>query len=614
MRFNKRKLGIALAVLLGTVLLIYLGGLTGQLMAGYVGWLGGGGMTGDFAMPPIRAGPLDCMVVAFSLNGLKGMLLVVGLVGGIILYIKLHNKFGGKEQDDRNFTRSKSGTYGTAGWMDDKELKSVLEVSSPGRAVGTILGHKNGSVLCLPEDTKLNRHIAVFGASGTMKSRGFVRPYLFQAIKRGESVIVTDPKSELYNDTAELFRRNGYTVKVFNLVTPQFGDSWNCMADLRGDTLMAQILTDVIIANTSGDRRDHFWDNGEGNLLKALVLFVDRDPNREPSEKNLPAVYKLLTQCTERGLGQIFDDLPVSHPAKAPYNLFAQASDTVRAGIILGLGTRLQVLQNEAVSGITSYSDIDLTLPGKEKCAYYVILSDQEGSLEFLSSLFFSFLFIQLVRYADGTPECRCRIPVDFIFDEFNNVGVIPDIARKLSTIRSRSLNVCLCVQNLSQLKNRYPNDLWAELLGNADTHLMLGCTDEPTAEFISARSGDMTVDVQSTQTVRQTIAVAQVVPQYRRTDGLGRRRLMTTDEVLRLPNDELLIIIRGQKVLKALKFDYTGHPLSKQMVRTPISEYQPTPRSASVTPHQYEPELPRKASPGAKTKYYGSLQPPEDF
>ena len=611
MRLNKRKLGIALAVLLGVALLLYLGGLTGQLMAGYTGWLGGGGMSGDFIMPPIRAGPLVCLGAALSLNGLKGMLLVVGLVGGLILYIKLHNKFGHKDLDDRNFTRSKSGTYGTAGWMDDKELKSVLEVSAPARAAGIILGQKNGSVLCLPEDTRLNRHIAIFGASGTMKSRGFVRPYLFQAIKRGESVIVTDPKSELYNDTAELFRRNGYTVKVFNLVTPQFGDSWNCMADLGGDTLMAQILTDVIIANTSGDRRDHFWDNGEGNLLKALVLYVDKDANGDPNDKNLPMVYQLLTQCGEKKLSRMFDELPMSHPAKAPYNLFAQASDTVRAGIILGLGTRLQVLQNEAVRRITSYSDIDLTLPGKEKCAYYVILSDQEGSLEFLSSLFFSFLFIQLVRYADGTPECHCKTPVNFLLEEFNNIGIIPDVSRKLSTIRSRRINVCFVVQNLSQLKNRYPNELWAELLGNADTHLMLGCTDEPTAEFISARSGDMTVDVQSTQTMRQTIAVAQVIPQYRRTDGLGRRRLMTTDEVLRLPNDELLIIIRGQKMLKASKFDYTGHPMAREMTQSPIRDYKPDHYMPAPQP---EIENPKKASPAARSKLCPSDRPPVDF
>ena len=55
------------------------------------------------------------------------------------------------------------------------------------------------------------------------------------------------------------------------------------------------------------------------------------------------------------------DKLPLDHPARAPFNLFAQSSDTVRSGIILVLGTRLQVLQNQAVQRITSRSDIDLT-------------------------------------------------------------------------------------------------------------------------------------------------------------------------------------------------------------------------------------------------------------
>ena len=119
----------------------------------------------------------------------------------------------------------------------------------------------------------------------------------------------------------------------------------------------------------------------------------------------------------------MFEKLPIDHPARAPFNLFSQASDTVRSGIILGLGTRLQVLQNEAVRRIISQNDIDLTAPGKRKCAYFVILSDQDATMAFLSSLFFSFLFIKLVRYADSTPQMRCAVPVNLVFDEFNNVG-----------------------------------------------------------------------------------------------------------------------------------------------------------------------------------------------
>jgi type IV secretion system protein VirD4 len=102
-----------------------------------------------------------------------------------VLNVKFHDKFSSKSMTP-GFTRSKYGTYGTAAWMDDKELKKVLEIKSPEQADGIILGERNGSVVCLPKDPRLNRHIAVLGASGTMKSRGVIRPALFTLIKRGE--------------------------------------------------------------------------------------------------------------------------------------------------------------------------------------------------------------------------------------------------------------------------------------------------------------------------------------------------------------------------------------------------------------------------------------------
>ena len=619
LNIDKRKAAIVVAVILGIIAAFYLGGVCGQLNANYQLWMADGGMTGDVVMQPPNFNPLFSIPYAFTGDGIKGVLFILVVAGGIFLYVKIHNKFSSNDLDDRNFSRSKSGTYGTAGWMGDKEMKEVLEVTSPGKAHGTILGKTGSSVICLPDDTRLNKHIAVFGASGTMKSRAIIRNLLFQAMKRNESVVLTDPKSELYADTAEMFRRRGYTVKIYNLVQPEYSDSWNCMSDLGGDTLMAQVLTDVIITNTSEGRGDHFWDNGEGNLLKALVLYVDQEASRGLEAKHLPAVYQLITRNTERQLSAMFGKLPMNHPAKAPYNLFAQASDTVRAGIVLGLGTRLQVLQNEAVRKITSHSEIDLAEPGRSKCAYFIILSDQEGALDFLSSLFFSFLFIKLVRYADSRPNGQCKVPVNIVLDEFNNVGTIPDFARRLSTVRSRSIQVCMVVQNLAQLQNRYPNNLWAELVGNADTQLMLGCTDELTAEFFSARSGDMTVEVNGTMTVRKTIAVAQVIPQYRHTEGKGRRRLLTADEVLRLPNDELLIVMRGQKVLKAKKFDYTEHPMAKHIERKPIFEYVPQRQAAGISFSQTEPDDYRRPAeptvrPTAGSSLYGVAKPPDEF
>ena len=633
MNEKSRKAAIVVAAVLGGLAMLYLGGLIAQVLTNYQTWMDSGGMWGAAQMAPPDWNPIRCIPSAFTWNGLKGMALFLTAVAAIFLYVKFHDKFSGELHDPRGFTISKSGTYGTAGWMSDKDMKEVLELTTPAKAEGSILGERNGQLVCLPKDTRLNRHTAVFGASGTMKSRAVIRNNLFQAIKRGESVIISDPKSEMYNDTSELFRKNGYEVKVFNLVDPMHSDTWNCMSDMGRDTLMAQMLTNVIIGNTSSGKGDHFWDNGETNLLKALVLYVALDEHRTQDQKNLSEVYRLLVDLSESALFQLFERLPSDSPAKASFNLFAQASDTVRSGIKLGLGTRLQVLQNKAVTRLISGNEIDLTAPGKRKCAYYIILSDQETSMAFLSSLFFSFLFIKLTRFADNSLGGHCPIPVNLVLDEFNNIGRIggapdgSDFARSLSVIRSRDIRVMIAVQSLGQLQNRYPNNLWAEIIGNCDIQLMLGCTDDVTANYFSARSGDLSIQVASTMTTKQTVAVAQVIPQYRETQGHGRRKLLTPDEVLRLPHNEMLVIIRGQNILKLMKFDYTRHPMAKDMEPVSIMDYNPVipvapvytmPDSQTKAPEDEKPKKPRSKPKDAFRvtipKMEKSTKPPTEF
>ncbi len=612
----KRNAGIIAGVILGCAAVLYLAGAMGQLLDNYSVWQAKGGIAGQAEMNSVDCGLFSCFSAVFTSSGLKSAALLLALTAAVAVYLKF-GKFRDKDYDPRGFTLSRDGTYGTAAWMSERELREVLEVKPIGRADGIILGERCGSAVCLPADTRLNRHIAIIGASGTMKSRAVIRPALFNIIRRGESAIITDSKGELFSDTAELFRAHGYEVKVFNLVNPAHGDSWNCMSDLGGDTLLAQVLTNVIIRNTSEGKGDHFWDNGEANLLKALVLYVGLDPSRTTDEKNLASVYQMLIRNSERQLTALFEKLPLDHPARAPYNLFAQASDTVRSGIVLGLGTRLQVLQNEAVRSIISRSDIDLTAPGRNKCAYFVVLSDQDATMTFLSSLFFSFLFIKLVRYADSTPEMRCTVPVNLILDEFNNIGKLggaadgSDFTRTLSVIRSRAIYVMLAVQSLGQLQNRYPNNLWAEIIGNTDVQLMLGCTDDVTAEYFSERSGDMSIRISSTMTVRKTMAVAQVIPEYRQTQGQGKRRLLTPDEVLRLPNDELLVVIRGHNILRLKKLDYTRLPMSGEIVKTSLMDYAPEHVSA---PTETKAPVAEEAAPRKRRGLYSSVKPPEDF
>ena len=508
----------------------------------------------------------------------------------------------GTYDKERNLTYSDKGTYGTSGFMDDVEMLQVLElVSDITKSRGVILGLLYGKAVCLPENTRMNRNVAVFGASGSMKSRAYARNVVFQCVARGESLIITDPKSELYGDLCNYLIANGYIVRVFNLINPENSDSWNCLAEIEGQEIMAQLFSDVIIKNTmNGSKGDHFWDNAEMNLLKALVLYVDQ--GFPPEGKNIGQVYKLLTLNSEKELNSLFDMLPITHPAKAPYNIFKQASDTVRSGVIIGLGTRLQVFQNKLIRQITSYNEISLTQPGKEKCAYFCITSDQDSTFDFLSSLFMSFVFIKLVRYADKYGNSgKLPVPVHILADELANGGcTIADLTKKISTIRSRHLSISCIFQNLPQMQNRYPDNQWQEIIGNCDTQLFLGCTDEMTAEFISNRSGDVSIVVSTEAKQLNTWRVSDYTPEYRETHSIGKRKLMTPDEVLRLPLDQALIILRGQKVLKVGKYDYTLHPESKKLSLCRASDHVPQWRKL---PASEEPDFTNLMKPKAKPK-----------
>lgn len=525
------------------------------------------------------------------------------LVFGLLIFIVMRMGWGNKGTYDkeRNLTYSDKGTYGTSGFMDDVEMLQVLElVSDITKSRGVILGLLYGKAVCLPENTRMNRNVAVFGASGSMKSRAYARNVVFQCVARGESLIITDPKSELYGDLCNYLIANGYIVRVFNLINPENSDSWNCLAEIEGQEIMAQLFSDVIIKNTGSTKGDHFWDNAEMNLLKALVLYVDQ--GFSPEGKNIGQVYKLLTLNSEKELNSLFDMLPITHPAKAPYNIFKQASDTVRSGVIIGLGTRLQVFQNKLIRQITSYNEISLTQPGKEKCAYFCITSDQDSTFDFLSSLFMSFVFIKLVRYADKYGNSgKLPVPVHILADELANGGcTIADLTKKISTIRSRHLSISCIFQNLPQMQNRYPDNQWQEIIGNCDTQLFLGCTDEMTAEFISNRSGDVSIVVSTEAKQLNTWRVSDYTPEYRETHSIGKRKLMTPDEVLRLPLDQALIILRGQKVLKVGKYDYTLHPESKKLSLCRASDHVPQWRKL---PASEEPDFTNLMKPKAKPK-----------
>ena len=553
--------------------------------------------------------------------GVYGVLICIGLLAILLLMVmRMGYSDTGEYDTDRNFIYSAKGTYGTSGWMSRKEMAGVLDlVPDLRKHKGVVLGMLDNKAVCIPENPHINGNLAVYGSSGSMKTRSFCMNRILQAAVRGESLIISDPKSELYEKSSEYLRDQGYCVKVFNLVNPENSDSWNCLSEVEGQELMAQLFVDVIIKNTiNNGKGDHFWDSCEMNLLKALVLYVDQSYAEQ--NRNIGEVYRLLTLSGESDLDSLFENLPPTHPAKAPYSLYKQASDTVRSGVIIGLGSRLQVFQSELIKKITTRDEIDLELPGQERCAYFLVTSDQDSTFDFLASLFLSFCFIKLVRYADKNCEGgKLPVPVHVLGEELTACGTIPDLSRRLSVIRSRNISMSCVFQNLAGLQNRYPLNLWQEILGNCDAQLFLGCTDELTAEFISSRTGLASVSVSSKSKQLGTWRISNYTPEYRETSGVGKRPVLTPDEVLRLPITQALVIIRGQKVLKVNKLDYSKHPESSKLRSCKASAHipewrrleqeQPKPSAAQPKPQAPAPKKPVKKKPKAASTSTGTKQ-----
>jgi len=538
-------------------------------------------------LPLLELNPIKNIIAVFTPTGL-------GVIGFIALMYCLFTKKGyswlsGYKtiiDKERGIEILPEGTHGTSNWISAKELNGVFYKGRIEDTASVLLGKlAKNEYVGIKERIGMNNNILVYGAPATGKSNGFVKPFVLQAAQRGESVILVDPKAEFYEAYSDYLRNKGYVVKVFNLLDKENSDGMNCFHVLETDNNLVQSIAEIIINNTSNQKeKQDFWEKSEKNLLMALLHYVltmkDEQGNLLPIEqRSLGTIYRMLATNNIAAFDKKFKSLTRGHPALPPYGIFKQANPQILGNIIIGLGSRLNVFQDKLVDRITMYNDIDLELPGKQKCAYFCVISDQESSMEFMSSMFFSLLFVRLSDYARKFGNDRkLPVPVNVVLDEFCNVGKLLDFKKVLSTARSRGINIQVIIQSVAQLADRYQRTEWQEIVGNCDTQLFLGCNDQMTAEFISKQCGDMTIRVNNSM-IPMTPLFSPVLNNtrpYTHNKTSTGRALMMPDEVRRLPSDESIVLVRGQKPAKLFKITPEEHPEFKKLTYSKITDYIP--------------------------------------
>jgi type IV secretion system protein VirD4 len=312
-------------------------------------------------------------------------------------------------------------------------------------------------------------HTLIMGLTGAGKSRRIIMPSLWLFALSGESIIVTDPKAELYERTLPLLEEQGYNVYVINLREPKKSNCWNPL-DIpyklykNGDRDHAlELVTDMadcIVKDSAS--REPYWHNSAADLFTGLlaVLFECAKEN----EIHLKSLRTFKSEAfTENDDSSVFikecflDYVNKSSFVYSVLNGTVGVCDSTRGCIVSTFDQAMKAFFcQDGLLDMLSFSDFGMNSIGKKKTAVFLITPDENTIYHKLISVFVKQCYTELILEAQKYPDKKLPLRVNFILDEFANLPEISDFSSMISASRSRNIRFNLIIQGLQQLKHRY--------------------------------------------------------------------------------------------------------------------------------------------------------------
>ena len=475
------------------------------------------------------------------------------------------------EDEGESYMLSKETPYGDTHWQtkeemcmpnpnQDGEVLCVIDKDYE-KHTGDILGlTKEGEIVSLHPDVFLqNFNELGIGAAGSGKSAAGVTNRLISSLRRGESIVVTDTKGDLYRETMSIFKENGYIIRVLNFKDTKNSDGWEVMKYITAEEPMqADVVSLAIIINTLDTNKRDYWDKSEQQALKATLLLVATSPVYE-GRRSFSEVINILAHPDE--FESKFAGLPRENPAKIAFDNFMQAEDRNRGQVLQGLGGKLSLLNDPIVKEIVSNDEIDLTMPARKKCIYYVIMPDTDTLSQYVIAMFFAQIFQALCRYIDAQPKevkKKKLKKVRFIIDEAKAVGTIPDFDVKISTFRSRKIYCSLFFQDFGQLADTYPGKTgkgWHDIVANSAIKILFKAGDPETAKFFQDLIGETTVKIVNGRYNKNRTRLFDVHDDENVGESLNKRYLLPAAKAIHLNLNRIVICIDGHQPIKLNKY-----------------------------------------------------------
>lgn len=428
-------------------------------------------------------------------------------------------------------------------------------------------------------------HYAYLGSTGSGKSVTAVIPMcsFIATAKKKRSVFITDPKGEIFNTTSKMFKDNGYNVLTLDFRHPEMSNHFNILEPIikeyekyidyekksivcKKDRVKFNNLAMTSLAETNRlitslatmimqektQQKDPFWNNSARNLLEGLIGFFLEEYKKNNIKRNqitMTSIRKFQnSSMQEKNFNKFkayIDKKDYGSKSKDSLTSILNASDNTYKSITAVFGEKMSLFDDVNVANVTSDSDFDFDLLGREATALFIIVPDEDKVYFTLVTIIVGLLYKELVKLANSKENKKLPVQIDWLLDEFANCPPLADIEALVSVARSRGMRFHFFIQSFSQLDNVYGKEVAQIILDNCGL-IYLKTNTQDTAEQISKRLGKTTI---SSSSISQSLSLLDY--NGNKSTSLMARDLLTPDEVKQLHYKTIIFPIIGYPIFR---------------------------------------------------------------
>ncbi|MBR4230664.1 MAG: type IV secretory system conjugative DNA transfer family protein [Bacilli bacterium] len=402
---------------------------------------------------------------------------------------------------------SEKSSDGYSKWASEKDIKNdkgIVKVSPLDKDI------KAAGIPLINKGTEIwvdngEYHNLVIGATGSGKTECVVKPLVNLLSKKGESMIITDPKGEIYEYCGEYLRSQGYKIVILNFREPEKGNAWNPLSlpyqyyksgnmD-KGIELLDDVALNILYDKSNGKSDSEFWEKSAADYFSGLALGLFMDAKEK--EVNLNSINYMSTVGEERrGTTPYIKEYFSLKGEDSSAYIFASntinAPNETKGGILSTFRQKIRLFSTrESLSEMLAYSDFDMRDIGKQKTAVFMIIHDEKKTYHGLMTIFVKQCYETLIDCAQANGG-KLEYRTNFILDEFANMPPLKDVDAMVTAARSRDIRFTFIIQNFAQLNEVYGEEIAQVVKGNCGNLVYLISTELKALEEISKMCGEV--------------------------------------------------------------------------------------------------------------------------